>query len=206
MRIPVTPVEIASASDDAVAGGSDDRSLALRARTDPAAFGLLYDRYVDSVYRFCLRRLGEREEAEDATARVFAKALAAMPRYRDNAPSFRAWLFAIARNAVVDEVRSRRPDLQLDAAVDLPDSSASPEAIVLATESERDTAALLGRLPPEQRHVVELRLAGLSLAETAHALGKTPIAAKVTQHRAYRRLRVLLEGQGEGKGASDAQR
>jgi RNA polymerase sigma-70 factor (ECF subfamily) len=86
----------------------DERALAIAAKTDRAAFGVLYDRYVHRVYGFCARRLRTPEEAEDATSRVFTRALAAMPGYRDDGPSFGAWLFAIARNVVVDELRARQ--------------------------------------------------------------------------------------------------
>jgi DNA-directed RNA polymerase specialized sigma24 family protein len=68
-----------------------DNDLAALARRDPEAFGLLYDRYVDPVFAYCWRRLGKREDAEDATQQVFAKALSAIPRYRE--ASFRSWLF-----------------------------------------------------------------------------------------------------------------
>src|SRR5687768_11853835 len=78
----------------------DARMVAL-AKRDPRAFAPLYDRYFDPVYRYCYRRLGDGETAADATAQVFAKALAALPRYREDAPSFRSWLFAIAHNVIV---------------------------------------------------------------------------------------------------------
>jgi RNA polymerase sigma-70 factor (ECF subfamily) len=74
---------------------TDDELVAL-AKRDRAAFGPLYDRYADLVYRYCLRRLGNRETAEDATGQSFVKVLAALPTYRNDGPSFRSWLFAIA--------------------------------------------------------------------------------------------------------------
>jgi RNA polymerase sigma-70 factor (ECF subfamily) len=86
----------------------DARILAL-AKSDPRAFAPLYARYFDPVYRYCYRRLGHAEAAADAAAQVFTKALAALPGYREDAPSFRSWLFAIAHNVITDDLRARRP-------------------------------------------------------------------------------------------------
>ena len=68
----------------------DDEQLVQAARTDPAVFGLLYDRYVDRIYAYCARRLQIRVRAEDATAQTFLKAFAGLPGYRSNATSFRS--------------------------------------------------------------------------------------------------------------------
>lgn len=88
--------------------GPSDSVLVAAAQADRQAFAPLYDRYLDPVYRYCLRRLGSREAAEDATGQVFAKALAALPGYRDR--SFRGWLFTIAHNVVGDAFRRPPPD------------------------------------------------------------------------------------------------
>ncbi|MHB1161305.1 MAG: RNA polymerase sigma factor [Chloroflexota bacterium] len=88
--------------------GEGEAELIARARTDRRAFAPLYDRYLDPVYRYCYRRLGSREAAEDATGEVFYKALAALPGYRDG--SFAGWLMAIARNVTTDVLRRRRPE------------------------------------------------------------------------------------------------
>ena len=173
--------------------GEDDTALAARAKRDRAAFGVLYDRYVLAVYAYCRRRLPTPEAAEDATSLVFTKALAALPGYREDAPSFRSWLFAIAHNVVTDAfraVRSERAlgDADLDAASDRP----GPEAAALMAEEERELRALLARLPADQTRLLELRLAGLTDAEIAHVLGRSRGAVRVAQHRAIRRLRALL--------------
>lgn len=171
----------------------DEAALVARARHDRHAFAPLYRRYVDSVYRYCYARLGDRDAAEDATSQVFAKALSALPSQRPDR-SFRAWLFAIARNAVVDQHRARRPDRPLTEADDPVDAGPSPEDLALGADEGAAVRALLGRLPPDQRRVVELRLAGLSGAEVAAALGRSPGAVKIAQVRAYARLRDLLGG------------
>jgi RNA polymerase sigma-70 factor (ECF subfamily) len=175
----------------------DEQSLAVAAKTDRAAFGVLYDRYVERVYGYCHRRLQTPEEAEDATSLVFTRALAALPRYRDDGPSFAAWLFAIARNVVVDELRSRRGrdrgssrrDDEVAIGVDL---APGPEEQTLLGEEMRELRALLAQLPAEQAQLIELRLAGLTDKEIAFVLGRSHGAVRVAQHRAVRRLRTML--------------
>jgi RNA polymerase sigma-70 factor (ECF subfamily) len=83
----------------------DEAVIVARARLDPSAFAPLYQTYLDPVYRYCYRRLGSREAAEDATSLIFERALRALPTFRGE--SFRAWLFTIAHNAVTDDYRRR---------------------------------------------------------------------------------------------------
>ncbi len=97
----------------ASAAGEDDATLVARAMRDRAAFGQIYDRYATRVFRYCYRRLGERELAEDATSQVFIKALQSLPSYRETG-SFVGWLFAIAFSTTTDFQRRRRPTEGLD--------------------------------------------------------------------------------------------
>ena len=170
----------------------DDATLVVRARHDRQAFAALYDAYVDPVYRYCFRRLGSREGAEDATSLVFAKALAALPEYRDDNPSFRAWLFAIAHNVIADELRARRPDRPLTTLDDVASQSSTPEEVVARSEEHHTLRALLTLLPPSEARLLELRMAGLSGAEIASVLGMTPGAVRVAHHRAVAHLRAFL--------------
>jgi RNA polymerase sigma-70 factor (ECF subfamily) len=176
-----------------------DEALMVAAKRDRAAFGPLYQRYVDPVYRYAFRRLGSREAAEDATALVFTKALTALPTYRDDGPSFRSWLFAIAHNVLVDLCRGRHPAADLQAAGWLADPSPGPEETALATEG---TAGGPGSssppFAPDQRRVMELRLAGLTTVEVAAVLGRSPGAIRATQFRAATRLRELVADSRRG--------
>ena len=172
----------------------DDRTLVAHALGDRDAFDALYHRYFDSVYWYCFGRLRTEVAAEDATSQVFAKALAALPRYREHesATAFRAWLFRIAHNVVIDEVRARRPYEPLTAARDIPDPVHTPEAAVLREETHQDLWNLVATLPPNQRQIVELRLAGLTGAEIATVLGRTRGAVDTAQSRAVAHLRMVL--------------
>jgi RNA polymerase sigma-70 factor (ECF subfamily) len=185
---------------DTVCGDEASR----RVGDDAAAlsFGALYRQHVAPVYRFCYRRLGAREAAEDATAQVFAQALAAWPTFRGG--SVPGWLFAIAHHVVIDERRRDRPHLTLAAATTVCDPLPGPEATAVAADEARTIRALLAQLPPAQRQVLELRLAGLSGSEIAEALGRTHGTIRNLQHRTLTRLRGLLAAPSSQEHTVDA--
>lgn len=171
-----------------------DAALVLAARSDPAAFALLYRRYATAIYRYCDRSLGDRYAAGEATQTVFLRAWSALATCRDGA-TFRPWLFAIAHNAIADTRRARRPAVSLDGVRELPDAAASPEEQALAAVQQRDITALLAQLRADEREIVELRLAGLRDAEIAQALGRSPGAIRTAQYRAVKHLRALVAAQ-----------
>ena len=178
------------------------------AKSDPRAFAPLYDRYFDPVYRYCYRRLGHPEAAADAAAQVFAKALAALPGYREEAPSFRSWLFTIAHNVIADDLRARRPVAPITAAVHIADADPSPEETALSNEVGCIVRTHLAQLPPDQRRILELRLAGLTGPEIASVLGRSVGSVKIAQVRAFARLRAMLDpvDSATGKGANNEPR
>lgn len=179
-----------SDATNVVTPGDDDARLVGAAKVDPRAFAPLYSRYVDRVYRYCYRKIGEPEAAADATSLVFAKALAALPRYRDDARSFQSWLFAIAHNVLIDGARTRRVTTTLDAVADLAAATPSVEDQILAAEAGQTIRRLLLQLTPDQREVMELRLAGLTGPEIAAALDRSLGSVKIAQVRALARLRI----------------
>jgi RNA polymerase sigma-70 factor (ECF subfamily) len=174
----------------------EDVRLVVLAKADPRAFAPLYSRYFDPVYRYCYRRLGHPEAAADATAQVFAKALAALPGYREDAPSFRSWLFAIAHNVIADDLRARRPIAPMEAAAQVAATDPSPEEAILTDEAGCLVRALLSSLPADQRQILELRLAGLTGPEIAAALDRSLGAVKIAQVRAFARLRARFDSAG----------
>jgi RNA polymerase sigma-70 factor (ECF subfamily) len=177
-----------------------DDALMATAQDDPRAFAVLYERYREPVYLYCFRRLGSPEVADDAASAVFLKAFSARNRYRPRGPrsesTFRSWLFSIAHNVVVDAWRRTRHHARLatddDTERPIADPGISPEELAMGAEEARAVVALLARLPDRQREAVELRLAGLSTAETAQVLGISVGAAKSLQFRGYQLLRDLL--------------
>ncbi|MGC4190777.1 MAG: sigma-70 family RNA polymerase sigma factor [Thermomicrobiales bacterium] len=174
----------------------DDAILAIRSRHDRAAFALLYDRYVASVYHYCYRLLGNRQAAEDATGETFTKALAGLNRFDPHSGngSFRGWLFTIAHHAAMDTLR-RRPAPSLANGWETADPDLLPEERIVAEESARELHAALSTLTDDQCTVMLLRLAGLSAPEIAQVLSRTPQAIKSTQFRAITQLRQRLQSQ-----------
>lgn len=107
--------------------------------------------------------------------------------------SFPAWLFTIARHVVISATeRSGRSVVTLDAIAEPPDHQPGPEALAVAGDASRELYAALDALTDDQRQVIELRLADLTTAEIAEAMGRDPVAIRMLQHRAIRRLRGIL--------------
>jgi RNA polymerase sigma factor (sigma-70 family) len=168
------------------------------------AFGKLYATYFDPVYWYCRGRLGDAQAAEDATSTVFTNAFAAGPRYDD--PLLRSWLFCIAHNVVINAIRANRSERvtsQLEAVPDLADGAVLPEEAAIAEEEREALHAALRRLPDDQRHVVELRVVGLTGPEIAVLLGRSHPAIKMLQLRAFARLRDLLTATSSGEEGTE---
>lgn len=163
----------------------------LAQRGDAEAFGLLYERYVDVVYRYIYVRVGSAHVAEDLTSETFLRALRRMDSFSWQGRDIAAWFITIARNLITDNAKSARFRLEVTTAdmLDADEHVDAPESEVL--QRLRDTRLLeaVKNLKPEQAECVVLRfLQGLSLAETAKVLGKTEGAVKQLQLRAVRAL------------------
>jgi len=165
-----------------------ERSEIRAAQYNRQAFAPLYQRYADIVYGYCLRRLSDPELAADTTAEVFTKALATISSFRGD--SFRSWLFTIARNAVIDRYRSRRPTEPLPAS--LVTLQPGPEDLALQRETQMELRAALVHLTDQQQDIITLRLAGLTGKEIAATMDMSLGAVKATQVRAFTRLRELM--------------
>jgi RNA polymerase sigma-70 factor (ECF subfamily) len=171
----------------------EDATLAQRAKEgDGQAFADLYDRNFEAVYRYVYYRVRDEEEAEDVTSDVFFRALRAMPRYEPRQP-FLAWLYRIARNAVIDRARAVRPRLTFEDALSHPDAPAhviDPDAQLLASDRRARLRTALANLTSEQQEVVILRfIEGLSAEETGEIMGKRAGTVRGLQFRALQALR-----------------
>lgn len=157
---------------------------------DPEAFGALFDRYHAPVYRYIVARVGRPSDAEDLAQLVFVKALEALPRYESRGVPFGGWLFRLARNVVIDHIRTRRDHAPLDLMVERASTGEDPaELAAMRQEMERVKAAL-HRLTPEQREAIVLRFfAGLSAREAAVAMGRQEGTIRGLQFRAIAALR-----------------
>ncbi|WP_089155351.1 ECF subfamily RNA polymerase sigma factor, BldN family [Micromonospora sp. NBS 11-29] len=163
------------------------------------AFGLIYDRYVDTVFRFVYFRVGNRQLAEDLTSDTFLRALKRIGSFTWQGRDLGAWLVTIARNLVADHFKSGRYRLEvttgdvLDADREDRGPEGSPEAAVVEHITNVALLTAVKQLNPEQQECIVLRfLQGFSVAETARAMGKNEGAIKALQYRAVRALARLL--------------
>ncbi|MDQ1383655.1 MAG: polymerase sigma-70 factor, subfamily [Actinomycetota bacterium] len=187
------------------AGGAHEpdeavKSLVARAQAgDPEAFGELYDRYVDLVYRYVYYRVGTSQLAEDLTSETFLRALRRISTFTWQGRDVGAWFVTIARNLIADHYKSGRYRLEMTSddvstvgeATQL--VSDSPENAVLEAMQNKVLLEAVKQLNAEQQECIVLRfLQGLSVAETAQAMGKNDGAIKALQYRAVRALARLL--------------
>lgn len=177
-----------SASDSAE--DVDDAVLVAAARSNPQSFTVLYQRYLERIYRYCYARLGSRAAAEDAASEVFLKALSNLPTFRGG--SFPGWLFRIAHNVVIDTQRRTVANVRIEAVGEPPDPADLPEELAIAGSERAALRSALRTLPDDQRSAVELQLAGWSSEQIAAALGRSPGAVRMLRVRALDQLRARL--------------
>jgi RNA polymerase sigma-70 factor (ECF subfamily) len=181
----------------AFTGGSEDESddalVAEAARSDAAAFGVLYERYHVRVYRYVYHRVGNAADAEDITALVFMKALEALPHFQSRRSGFAPWLFRITRNSVVDHYRRGRRQEPLPD-IEHASSGADPLHHALGSERQAELYSLVHALSPDQRDVILLRFAAdLSFSEIASIVKKNEPAVRMLLHRGLRKLKAVMD-------------
>ena len=166
---------------------SEERLLVEAAQKDPARFIELYEKNFERVYAFAVRRVRNRDDAEDLTSEVFHKALAHLPEFDWRGVPFSAWLIRIASNLVYDQWKRTAREV-----IEQPphqESGMDPEQI----ENNSRLFRMLSHLPPDQRRVIELRFAeGKSVREIAQDMGRTEGAIKQLQFRGLETLRTRL--------------
>ncbi len=163
---------------------------------DTEAFGRLYDRYHEVVFRFVLFRVSDRGLAEDVTHETFLRAFRRIGSVSYQGRDIGAWFITIARNLVLDHVKSSRYRLEVSTA-EVTDAgsgyTAGPEQEVVTGATHQELLRCVARLNPDQQECIALRfLQGLSVSETARLMGRNEGAIKALQHRAVRRLAQLL--------------
>ena len=159
---------------------------------DPAAFGRLYNHYVQPVYRYLYSRVGTVHDAEDLTSQTFMAAYESLTRYRERG-YFAAWLFRIARSRLIDHLRSSRREVELQAAEK---GAAVQDALgqVIQDEEISQLQTLIYELTEEEQDLIRLRyVADLSFAEMAGVLGKREDAVKKSVYRLLARLKSQME-------------
>ena len=183
-----------------------ERATVDRARTgDQQALADLYDWYMPRVYKYVVARVGNPAEAEDLTEEVFLKMLGAISGFHWREVPFSSWIFRIAHNCIATHYRrsaqrgGATSELSEDMVDSRPDLALTVEDRITIEEVRRASALL----PDAQREVIALRFAvGLSIAETAKALGKREGNVKALQHKAVAKLQKMLVPGATGTAAA----
>jgi RNA polymerase sigma-70 factor (ECF subfamily) len=153
------------------------------------SFGLLYDKYIGKIYKFVYYKTNHRETAEDIVSQVFLKAVDKIKDFQINKGTFQAWLYRIARNAVIDHYRSQKYDENVDDWWGLSDSSDIERDADFKIKLE-EVDEYLKKLSPEHREIIIMRVwQGLSYAEIAAVTGKTEASCKMMFSRSINKLR-----------------
>lgn len=173
----------------------DEEQLIEQAKTDPEAFGQLYELYVEKIYNYIYYRLGNHHDAEDLTAKVFYRALNHIAHYNHKGVPFAAWLYRIAHNLVVNWHRdhSRRQMVGLENLDLSGDKQESPHHAAEQTNERELLLAAIQHLPRERQELLMLKFVErMSNAEIGRVLGRSEGAVKSLYHRTLVSLKELL--------------
>lgn len=173
----------------------DEEQLIEQAKTDPEAFGRLYELYVEKIYNYIYYRLGNHHDAEDLTAKVFYRALNHIAHYNHKGVPFAAWLYRIAHNLVVNWHRdhSRRQMVGLENLDLSGDKQESPHHAAEQTNERELLLAAIQHLPRERQELLMLKFVErMSNAEIGRVLGRSEGAVKSLYHRTLVSLKELL--------------
>ncbi len=168
----------------------DDRVFVEKCQKgDTQAFGALYDRYVEKIYRFVYYKTFNKDATEDIVSATFLKAFEKIGSFKSDKGSFSSWLYAIARNAVVDYYRTKKTVVDIEDIFDLGQDERTEEKID-ARDTVQKIEKYLHTLKPTQREIVMLRVWDeLSYKEIAAVVGGSEDSVKMAFSRAIRTVR-----------------
>ncbi len=175
-----------------------EAELVERAKTDPEAFGELYEKYIERIYNYVYFRVGSVYDAEDLTARVFLKALNNLSRYRFVGLPFSAWLYRIAHNLIANHHRdqSRRREIAIEdmALVNIPARLPPLDASMGRAQDAEALWKMINDLSPQKRELILLKFVEkLSNSEIAAVLNKSESAIKSLYHRTLLEMRERID-------------
>jgi RNA polymerase sigma-70 factor, ECF subfamily len=175
-----------------------DTELVILAKDSQDAFGVLYERYIEKIYKYIYYRTGNHQDAEDLTAAVFHRALGHIETYTERGVPFQAWLYRIAHNLVANwhRDRGRRKIIPLDEFVGPGLHLDAPDAAAEDKEERQQLLSAIARLPEERQQLLYLKfVSGLSNAEVGDILDRTEGAVKSLYHRTLIALRDDIQMQ-----------
>jgi len=175
---------------------ADEVALIERAKEDPEAFGLLYERYVDKIYNYIYYRTGNHHDAEDLAAKVFFQAMNHIGRYVQRGAPFSSWLYRIAHNLVANwhRDRSRRQIVSLDRLASVGrQREDGPFQQVIQGERQEALLAEIRCLPADRQELLILKFVErLPNAEIGQMMGRSEGAIKSLYHRTLVSLRQRM--------------
>lgn len=164
---------------------------------DDEALQLLYERYFQPLFQYAYVQTGDYHHAEEVTQDIFCKMARNLAKFEGKS-SFRTWLFAIGRHAVIDFQRKRKQDIPMEKekVEYFREQYHSANKQVSESPFADQVMSYLKKLPNDYRQVIYLRFVkGFSIADTAEVMSKTTIAVKSLQHRARNRLLQLIQSE-----------
>ena len=170
----------------------NEKELVALAKTEPDAFGELYERYVTRIYNYVYYRTGNKQDAEDLTSRVFHRALQHIPRYKERGVPFSAWLYRIAHNLVVNFHRdkSRRTIIPIEDTIIQSPKHDAPEIMTERQEEVDQLLEALHTLPDDRQLLIILKfLDRMPNAQIGQIMGRSEGAVKSLYHRTLLALR-----------------
>jgi RNA polymerase sigma-70 factor (ECF subfamily) len=176
-----------------------DSILVARAKGgDTGAFGQLYQRYVENIYRYLFVRMGDKKDAEDLAEEVFFRSFQSLGRYRERGWPFSAFLYRVAHNMLIDYYRSQKMNVPLSASEPKPDSLRPLDDHVIQDEELKTLRVAIDDLPSNYREVIILRvILSLPTAIVAKWMDQTEVSTRVLLHRALEMLRGRVREQNE---------
>ena len=164
------------------------------AEGDFEAYGELYSIYLDRIYRYVFHQVKDKMTAEDITEEVFIKAWKAIDSCRGKEQTFLPWLYRIAQNQMIDNLRSRRKHPTIE--IETVDTAGGPQLEAEVDWERQELLGMIACLPQNQRQVIILKfIEGLDNREIADIMGKSQGAIRVSQMRALAKLRKDLGGE-----------
>ena len=171
-----------------------------RAKTDDAAFAILYNHYFPKIYGYIFKRVGHKETTEDLVSATFIKVFSNLKNYQYQNCSFGAWIYRIATNNLIDYYRKqgRKKEVNIDNIEEMASLDTSPEEVAKLAENRQTVKLVMARLPQRQAEVINLKFfAELSNIEIAATLGISVNNAGVLIHRAIKQFDNFYKKYGQ---------
>ncbi len=169
-----------------------EKKLVEDAKKNPEQFAALYDRYFDEIYRYVLRRVSDRETAQDLVSQTFYDALAHIKNFEWRGFSFGCWLYKIAHNNILKWYRTeqKKGHTDIEEGYEIPDTQKGLHEQVVVKENQDEVQAALAQLDPEEREILRLKFfEEMSNIEIAEIMGVSANHIGVKIFRALKRFK-----------------